>query len=603
MKEKRLLGSIWNYASPCKGKLILSVFCAMISVGGGMIPFIAAYRIIILFFDRSATVEKIVYWGVVCAAGFLVKVIFHAISTTLSHISAYTILELMRRQVAEKLLKAPLGVTQGMNAGKIKNIVVDQIENIEIPLAHVIPEASAAIVLPLAVFVYLCMIDFRLALASLITVPLAMIPYGMMFGGYNKTYVKYMEANENMNNAIIEYVEGIEVVKAFHQSTSSYEKYRKAVENFKKTTLDWYKSTWKYTTLGAVILPTTLLGVLPVGTLLYMSGSTTLPKITMAMLLSMGLVSSLGRLILFFNQIKNIQYSVSTVNQAFDIGELSFSDNEKPINRHDIRMEHVTFSYTGKEDVIHDVSVEIPENSFYALAGPSGGGKSTLARLVARFWDTTGGDIFIGGVNIKEMSLSQLADEVSFVTQDNFLFNCSILENIRLGNPNATDEQVLEAARKAQCDEFIHKLENGYQSMAGEAGDKLSGGERQRIAIARAILKDAPIIILDEATSFTDPENEAKIQEAIAELTKGSASGTSSAPSGRNREKTLLVIAHRLSTIKNADKILLVQNGEILQSGTHQELLENSPLYSEMWRAHIGAKKWSVGMNEKEARV
>ena len=584
MKDKGMLGSIFSYAKPCKGKLTLSVICALISVAGGIIPFVAAYRIIIMFFDNSVTVEDIFFWGSICIAGFIVKVLFHAISTTLSHISAYTILELMRKRVAEKLLKAPLGVTQNINAGKVKNIVVDQIENIEIPLAHVIPEGSAALVLPLAVFVYLCMIDFRLALASLITIPLAMIPYGMMFGGYNKTYQKYMESNEHMNNVVVEYVEGIEVVKAFNQSTSSYEKYRKAVESFKETTLNWYKSTWKFTTLGAVILPTTLLGVLPIGTLMYLSGTTTLPKITMAMLLSMGLVSSLGRFILFFNQLKSIQYSINTVNKTFDIGELPLVSKEKTISQHDICMEHVSFTYTGKEDVIHDVSIKIPEKSFYALVGPSGGGKSTLARLVARFWDTTEGNISIGGVNIKDIPLTQLADEVSFVTQDNFLFNSSIMENIRLGNPKATDTEVLEAARKAQCDEFINKLEHGYQSTAGEAGDKLSGGERQRIAIARAILKNAPIIILDEATSFTDPENEAKIQEAIAELTKG---------------KTLLVIAHRLSTIKNADKILLVENGKIIQSGTHEELLKNSNLYNDMWQAHIGAKKWSVNVNEE----
>jgi len=584
MKDKGMLGSIFSYAKPCKGKLTLSVICALISVAGGIIPFVAAYRIIIMFFDNSVTAEDIFFWGGICIAGFIVKVLFHAISTTLSHISAYTILELMRKRVAEKLLKAPLGVTQNINAGKVKNIVVDQIENIEIPLAHVIPEGSAALVLPLAVFVYLCMIDFRLALASLITIPLAMIPYGMMLGGYNKTYQKYMESNEHMNNVVVEYVEGIEVVKAFNQSTSSYEKYRKAVESFKETTLNWYKSTWKFTTLGAVILPTTLLGVLPIGTLMYLSGATTLPKITMAMLLSMGLVSSLGRFILFFNQLKSIQYSINTVNKTFDIGELPLASKEKTISQHDIYMEHVSFSYTGKEDVIHDVSIKIPEKSFYALVGPSGGGKSTLARLVARFWDTTEGNISIGGVNIKDIPLTQLADEVSFVTQDNFLFNSSIMENIRLGNPKATDAEVLEAARKAQCDEFINELEHGYQSTAGEAGDKLSGGERQRIAIARAILKNAPIIILDEATSFTDPENEAKIQEAIAELTKG---------------KTLLVIAHRLSTIKNADKILLVENGKIIQSGTHEELLKNSNLYKDMWQAHIGAKKWSVNVSEE----
>lgn len=397
-----------------------------------------------------------------------------------------------------------------------------------------------------------------------------------------------MEANEHMNNVVVEYVEGIEVVKAFNQSTSSYEKFHKAVENFKNTTLNWYKSTWKFTTLGAVILPTTLLGVLPIGTMMYLSGNTTLSKITMAMLLSMGLVSSLVRLILFFNQLKSIQYSIKTVNNTFDIDELSLATDEIPIKKHDICMEHVTFSYTGEDDVIHDVNLTIPEKSFCAFVGPSGGGKSTLARLVARFWDTTKGDICIGGVNIKSIPLSQLADNVSFVTQDNFLFHCSIMENIRLGNPDAADSLVLEAARKAQCDEFINKLEKGYQSSAGEAGDRLSGGERQRIAIARAILKDSPIIILDEATSFTDPENEAKIQEAIAELTKG---------------KTLLVIAHRLSTIKNADTIFLVKDGQIDKSGTHEELMKNSPLYNDMWRAHIGAKKWTVNLNKKEALV
>ncbi|MGL5513021.1 MAG: ABC transporter ATP-binding protein, partial [Sporomusa sp.] len=378
------------------------------------------------------------------------------------------------------------------------------------------------------------------------------------------------------------------VVKAFNQSTSSYEKYRKAVESFKKTTLDWYKSTWKYTTLGSVILPTTLLGVLPIGTLMYLSGSVTLSQLTMAMLLSMGMVSSFGRLVLFFNQIKSIQYSVDTVNKTFDLGELPLVYDDKPIANHDIHMTHVTFSYTENIDVIHDVSVSIPEKTFTALVGPSGSGKSTLARLIARFWDTTDGAIYIGSVNIKDIPLSQLSDEVSFVTQDNFLFNCSIMENIRLGNPKATDEQVLEAARKAQCDEFISNLENGYQAMAGEAGDRLSGGERQRITIARAILKNAPIVILDEATSFADPENEAKLQEAIAELTAG---------------KTLVVIAHRLSTIKNADNILLVNHGVIEQSGTHEELLQSSPLYSEMWKAHIGAKKWSVGERGKEVMV
>lgn len=585
-KNNGFIGSILSYAAPCRGKLILSVICAVCSVVGGIVPYVAAYRIIVMFFGNTMDKQQVIKWGIVCICGFVVKIAFHTISTTLSHISAYNILEMMRKKIAEKLLKAPLGVTQGINAGKIKNLVVDQVENIEIPLAHIIPEGFAALVLPVAVFVYLCMIDWRLALASLITLPLALIPYGMMFGGYNKTYQKYMESNEYMNSVVIEYVEGIEVVKAFNQSTTSYQKYSGAVNAFKQTTIDWYKSTWKYVTLGASILPTTLLGVIPVGIALYLSGSATVANITMAMLLSMGLVSSFGRIVMFFNQVKGIQYSIDTINKTFDIEELPISKTEKKINSYDITFDNVTFSYDGKEDVIHNVSLTVPEKSFYALVGPSGGGKSTLARLVARFWDTSGGTVKIGGVDIKDIPLTQLSDIVSFVTQDNFLFNCSIMENIRLGNPSASDEEVLAAAKKAQCDEFINKLENGYNTSAGEAGDKLSGGEKQRIAIARAILKNAPIVILDEATSFTDPENEAKIQEAIAELTKG---------------KTLLVIAHRLSTVKNADKIVIIKKGEIAQSGTHDELLKNSEIYADMWRSHIGAKNWAVKMNGKEA--
>lgn len=363
---------------------------------------------------------------------------------------------------------------------------------------------------------------------------------------YNSQYAAYMEANNHVNSIIIEYVEGIEVVKAFNQSTSSYEKFVNAVQSFKEFTLAWFKSTWKTMNLMMAIMPTTLLGVLPVGLLLVQNGSISPAELAMGIILSLSIVGPLMKATTFINEAKSMEYAVEAANELLNLPVLPDSGKIVSIPRNDIVLEHVTFSYDGSEqnEVLHDVNLELPEGSFTALVGPSGGGKSTIARLIARFWDVTGGNITIGGKNIKELSIRQLSELVSFVTQDNFLFNCSLKENIRLGNPNATDEEVYAAAKAACCDEFIVRLDKGYDTPAGDAGKRLSGGEKQRIAIARAILKNAPIVILDEATAFTDPQNEDKIQKSIMALSKG---------------KTLLVIAHRLSTIQNADQIVVLK--------------------------------------------
>ncbi len=288
------------------------------------------------------------------------------------------------------------------------------------------------------------------------------------------------------------------------------------------------------------------------------------------------------------NEAKSMEYAVEAANELLNLPVLPDSGKIVSIPHNDIALKHVTFSYDGSEqnEVLHDVNLELPEGSFTALVGPSGGGKSTIARLIARFWDVTGGNITIGGKNIKELSIRQLSELVSFVTQDNFLFNCSLKENIRLGNPNATDEEVYAAAKAACCDEFIVRLDKGYDTPAGDAGKRLSGGEKQRIAIARAILKNAPIVILDEATAFTDPQNEDKIQKSIMALSKG---------------KTLLVIAHRLSTIQNADQIVVLKKGRIVDCGKQEELLKRCPLYADMWKAHIGAKNWSVSEKKEVA--
>ena len=572
---------LFSFAAPCKGKMALSVFCAILSVAGGFIPFWAVYEILLAFINQNVTLNGILIWCLVGAAGYLLRVACHGISTILAHISAYTILEGIRLKIADRLMKAPLGEVMGRRIGYLKNIIMDKVEDLEPPLAHMIPELTSNLLLPVAIFIWMLVIDWRMGLAVLISPVLAMIPMFFLMRNYNSQYAAYMEANNHVNSIIIEYVEGIEVVKAFNQSTSSYEKFVNAVQSFKEFTLAWFKSTWKTMNLMMAIMPTTLLGVLPVGLLLVQNGSISPAELAMGIILSLSIVGPLMKATTFINEAKSMEYAVEAANELLNLPMLPDSGKIVSIPRNDIVLEHVTFSYDGSEqnEVLHDVNLELPEGSFTALVGPSGGGKSTIARLIARFWDVTGGNITIGGKNIKELSIRQLSELVSFVTQDNFLFNCSLKENIRLGNPNATDEEVYAAAKEACCDEFIVRLDKGYDTPAGDAGKRLSGGEKQRIAIARAILKNAPIVILDEATAFTDPQNEDKIQKSIMALSKG---------------KTLLVIAHRLSTIQNADQIVVLKKGRIVDCGKQGELLKRCPLYADMWKAHIGAKNWSV---------
>lgn len=579
---------LFSFAAPCKGKMALSVFCAILSVAGGFIPFWAVYEILLAFINQNVTLNGILIWCLVGAAGYLLRVACHGISTILAHISAYTILEGIRLKIADRLMKAPLGEVMGRRIGYLKNIIMDKVEDLEPPLAHMIPELTSNLLLPVAIFIWMLVIDWRMGLAVLISPVLAMIPMFFLMRNYNSQYAAYMEANNHVNSIIIEYVEGIEVVKAFNQSTSSYEKFVNAVQSFKEFTLAWFKSTWKSMNLMMAIMPTTLLGVLPVGLLLVQNGSISPAELAMGIILSLSIVGPLMKATTFINEAKSMEYAVEAANELLNLPVLPDSGKIVSIPHNDIALKHVTFSYDGSEqnEVLHDVNLELPEGSFTALVGPSGGGKSTIARLIARFWDVTGGNITIGGKNIKELSIRQLSELVSFVMQDNFLFNCSLKENIRLGNPNATDEEVYAAAKAACCDEFIVRLDKGYDTPAGDAGKRLSGGEKQRISIARAILKNAPIVILDEATAFTDPQNEDKIQKSIMALSKG---------------KTLLVIAHRLSTIQNADQIVVLKKGRIVDCGKQEELLKRCPLYADMWKAHIGAKNWSVSEKKEVA--
>ena len=576
--------TLFRYAEGQKAKLVISVILSVISVTTGLVPFYCMYRIICLYTDGIASSSSIIGWCIGALAAYIVKVVLFTLSTGISHNMAYNVLEGLRLRLADRFLHAPLGDVENHSIGEIKNMMVDKIENLEPPLAHMVPEGAGHIVLPVVSIIALICIDWRIALASLVTFPLSFICMGLTFKISGENFDKYDQAGAYMNSTVVEYIEGIEVIKAFGRAGVSYEKYAGAINDFKTFVVKWLASTYVTMKLAFALFPSTLIGTLPTALALASSGTISPAQAALAVMLSISMVGSLAKLEVFSENMRQVKFTVEGLEEFLNMKELPEPAKRADVKKTDVSLKNVRFSYTGNADdeVLNGIDLKLPQGSFTALVGPSGGGKSTVAKLIARFWDVSSGSIEIGGVNVKDMPLFQLSEYVSFVTQDNFLFRCSILENIRLGDPNATDEQVKAAARAAQCEEFINKLPNGYDTPAGEAGKCLSGGEKQRIAIARMMLKNAPIVILDEATAFTDPENEHKIQQSIKALTKG---------------KTLLVIAHRLSTIKSADNIVVLKTGKILAQGTQEQLLADCPLYNDMWEAHIGAKDWAVATN------
>lgn len=587
-EKKSWMKSLFAYAEGQRKKLILSVILSVLSVLAGLVPFYCMYEIICLFVADTATAAVIVKWCMIALAAYVVKILTFSLSSGTSHSMAYTVLEGLRLRLANRFLHAPLGNVENHTIGEIKNMMVDKIENLEPPLAHMIPEGAGHTILPVVSIIALLTIDWRIALASLVTFPLSFICMGLTFKISGENFDKFDQSSNYMNSTIVEYIEGIEVIKAFGRAGVSYEKYAGAITNFRTFVVKWLTSTFFTMKLSFALFPSTLIGTLPVALALADGGSITAAQAALAVMLSISMVGSLAKLEVFSENMRQVKFTVESLEEFLEMPELSEPKEKAKIEHTDVELKDVRFSYSGdeKDEVLHGIDLKLPEGSFTALVGPSGGGKSTVAKLIARFWDVGSGSITVGGVNIKNMPIEQLSEYVSFVTQDNFLFNCSLLENIRLGNPDASDEQVKAAAKAAQCEEFIKKLPQGYDTPAGEAGKRLSGGEKQRIAIARMMLKNAPIVILDEATAFTDPENEDKIQQSIAALTKG---------------KTLLVIAHRLSTIKSADNIVVLKDGRIVAEGKQDELLERCALYKDMWMSHIGAKAWAVSSAEKEA--
>lgn len=583
---------VFEYAGPHKKDLYIATFIVLLSVLMGVLPFVLAYQVISPLVMGNAVDTKYVCIRVI---GVLICLILQAIlygwGLDVSHKAAYSTLLRLRTSLQKRFEAVPLGFIQDKGTGTIKKLFVDDVDSLEVLLAHSLPEGIANLMIPIAIYVAMFFIDWKLALLSLASIPISFAAMMIMYSVGMKKMGPYYMAGQKMNNTIIEYINGMEVVKVFNKDAESYERFRKDISDYREYTLEWYKAAWPWMAIYSSLLPCTIILTLPLGAWFVLCGFSTLPDLILVLCLSLSIGIPLLKSLSFLPTMPQLNYKIAALEQVLETAPLQQTDAVFHGKNYDICFDHITFGYEKSQpgpdgqpmvtmdEVIHDISFTAKAGQKTALVGESGSGKSTLAKLLIHYYDPQQGSISIGGQKITEMSLEALNSQVSYVAQDQYLFNTSILENIRIGRPDATDEEVLEAAKKAQCMEFLEKLPQGIHSMAGDAGKMLSGGQRQRISLARAILKNAPIIVLDEATAYADPENEEKMEAAIAELVKG---------------KTLFVIAHKLPAIMNADQICVIEHGKLAATGTHAELLAICEEYKKLWKASQDSAEWKV---------
>lgn len=566
------LKRIWEYAETEKKWIKLAIFLSSIGVLCGIMPYIFASSIINNLIQGNHDTK---YYMLLCLfifLGYSLKSILYSFALKISHKATFSILKNLRISIAQKLPRVPLGKIIDTSSGEFKTTIVDQVEKMERPLAHLLPEMTANILGPLFIIIYLLIIDWRLAILSLVSIPVGMMFMGLIMKDYASDYAKSVEVNTNMNKSIVEYINGIEVIKTFNQGENSYSKYENSIYANAEYFYKWMKKTQFSMSLSKAISPTTLITILPIGFLMYIGGSLEISSFIMVIILSLGVAGPLLAAINFIDSLAQVGTTVNRIDSILAADEQIHSDNITYFENYEINIKDLHFAYDENKEILKGVDLFVEENTVNALVGPSGSGKSTIAKLIAGYWDISDGVITIGDKNILDIPLRQLYDLVAFVSQDTFLFNDTVMENIRMGKVNASDDEVIEMAKASGCHEFIMSLEKGYQTIVGSGGSNLSGGERQRITIARAMLKNAPILILDEATAYIDPENEVKLQESISKLIEG---------------KTVIIIAHRLSTVTDVDKIFLVEDGKISCAGNHEELLNKSNTYKDMWRANL----------------
>lgn len=574
---------MFQKVKPYMGAYTIYTIRAAVSVSAAVIlsviPYFLLYQVIDPLVKGNAVstgfVMQRVLLTAVCMAG---HAFLYTRGLSLSHYSAYNTLKNLRIALQSSLEKQPLGVIRELGNGRLKKVFTDDIEAIELLLAHAIPEGIGNLVVPAFVVLAMFLVDWKLALLCLCALPIGLFAMGVMFNIGMSRMDAYYAAAARMNNTIVEYINGMEVVKVFNRDGESYVRYERDVNHYRDMTLDWYRVCWPWMALYSSIIPCVALFALPIGGIFVLNGYSTLTDFILVICMSFSVGMPLLKAMFFGGKIPQLGYKIDELEKIMKHPPLQQSSRKFEGKDHHIRFENVRFSYADTE-VVHDINLELREGQVSALVGESGSGKSTLAKLLVHFYDLDGGRITIGGQALTDMSVEALNDQISYVSQEQFLFHTSLYENIRIGRPDASREEILEAAHRAQCDEFLERLPDGLDTIAGDGGKMLSGGERQRISLARALLKDAPIIVLDEATAFIDPENEEKMSIAISEIIHG---------------KTVLIIAHRLRTITAADQIVVLKDGKIDGRGKHEDLLESCETYRRLWNASEESAEWKV---------
>lgn len=591
VKPKTGLARCMELASNKKGLIFISAILSSLASIASFIPYIAVYFIIRSILQvypnlNSLDVNEVIGYGWLALGGIIANILLYFLAIFCSHLAAFGTLYELKVKFAEHITKIPLGYHLTIGSGRLRKIMDENIESVEGFIAHQFPDFVASVTAPIVMVILLFAIDWRFGIASLVGIILAFIVQFMGYGSgaMKENMGKYQIALEDMNNASVEYVRGMPVVKAFNQTANSFEQLKHAISQYTewvlKFSLGWQNCMPAFTT----IINNIYLVLIPVGILIgtnAVNQKEFLMTFIFYLLFVPAVAGILNKIMYVSESFMQINGNVARMDEIFNIPVLKDTQISKTFDNDNVTFDNVSFSYTGKENelAIKNVSFEAKQGKITAIVGLSGGGKSTIANLISRFWDVTSGSIKIGNVDVREVGTNDLMKHISFVFQDIFLFKQSIFDNIRMGNPNATKEQVISASKAAQCHDFISKLPNGYDTVVGTQGIHLSGGERQRIAIARAIIKDAPIIVLDEATAFSDPENEYLIQKAFEKLMQ---------------DKTVIMIAHRLSTIRNANKIIVMENGRLIESGKHNDLIQKNGRYAEMWKHYTEAIDWKV---------